>query len=368
MFDYGFPETWSTIKKLAWLRMTALANALVTIGPASILSFMANKARPIDSLTVALEPIQSGTGDPSPDNVRPISGHSTVNVWRTGVNVWDEEWEGGRLDYDKNSPTWGQNVGGGNQIRSKNYISVIPGEIYYGVNTGDGNVYAIFYDAAKNPVEINGNGYGDIKNKTFTVPASARFMRFYVTTITTYSNNISINYPSTDHDYHAYTGTTATISLGTTVYGGTLDVVSGVLTVDRAKIVWNGTGVNWIQSTGYVNRFTYTDADLGASGDITKYMSNMLTPTQWGITKYSFSIRTSGAVYIMLDDTAPQMTADEFKAWLADNNIEVCYELAQPQTVQLTATQLSTLLGENHVWTDAGEVTLTAKGITEITP
>ena len=41
---------------------------------------------PMPSLKVTLEPIQSGTGTPSPDNIRPISGRTEVVTQRTGKN------------------------------------------------------------------------------------------------------------------------------------------------------------------------------------------------------------------------------------------------------------------------------------------
>ena len=41
----------------------------------------------VKKLTVTITPTQSGSGDPSPSNVRPISGVSSVSVTRTGENV-----------------------------------------------------------------------------------------------------------------------------------------------------------------------------------------------------------------------------------------------------------------------------------------
>lgn len=35
----------------------------------------------ITALSVAVEPVQAGSGNPSPDNVRPISGWDSVNIW-----------------------------------------------------------------------------------------------------------------------------------------------------------------------------------------------------------------------------------------------------------------------------------------------
>lgn len=59
---------------------------------------------PVKSLTVNIEPIQSGTGDPSPDNIRPISGWTGANLTCNNetINIdWtDEAGEvfGGTLD------------------------------------------------------------------------------------------------------------------------------------------------------------------------------------------------------------------------------------------------------------------------------
>lgn len=41
---------------------------------------------PVESLIVNIEPVQAGSGDPSPENIRPISGHEEVTVTRTDGN------------------------------------------------------------------------------------------------------------------------------------------------------------------------------------------------------------------------------------------------------------------------------------------
>lgn len=45
-----------------------------------IATFDNESSKPLRSLKVALSPIQEGSGTPSPDNVRPISGHTEVDV------------------------------------------------------------------------------------------------------------------------------------------------------------------------------------------------------------------------------------------------------------------------------------------------
>ena len=46
-------------------------------------------------------------------------------------------------------------------------------------------------------------------------------------------------------------------------------------------------------------------------------------------------------------------TVAAFRTWLASNNVQLLYKLATPVTVQLTAQQIETLIGENNVWSDA---------------
>lgn len=107
---------------------------------------------------------------------------------------------------------------------------------------------------------------------------------------------------NTATSYEPYQCTTITTTLPQTVYGGTLDVVSGVLTITHGYISqYNGEAINepWI-----------SDRDEYVSGT---------TPS-------------SGA--------------------------EVVYELTTPTTIQLTPTQIDSLLGRNNVWAGSGDVTV----------
>ena len=50
-------------------------------------------------------------------------------------------------------------------------------------------------------------------------------------------------------------------------------------------------------------------------------------------------------------------TVQELKAWLSDNNLQIVYELATPQTIQLTPQEIKLLVGDNTIWSD-GQVTM----------
>lgn len=59
-----------------------------------IVSVSDAKAAPLRSLVANIEPVQAGSGDPSPTNIRPITGWTACNVYSTGAihhygAVWD---------------------------------------------------------------------------------------------------------------------------------------------------------------------------------------------------------------------------------------------------------------------------------------
>ena len=124
------------------------------------------------------------------------SSHDTV-----GFNQWDEEWESGQINI-----TTGENTVAPANIRSKNYIPIIPNKTYfvYKSSTAWGFV-KLYYDANKNYISYASNWNAE----TFTTPSNAYFMRFYCGSEygTTYNNDICINISdaSKNGTYEPYT-------------------------------------------------------------------------------------------------------------------------------------------------------------------
>ena len=118
-----------------------------------------------------------------------------------GFNAWDEEWELGIIN-----TTTGEETDSNSNIRSKNYIHVIPGATYYfKLGTTDISNNVVFYDAEKNYVAAS-DGH---TNDTFTVPEDAHYMKFYMSTNygSTYLSNICINLSGNgerDGEYEEY--------------------------------------------------------------------------------------------------------------------------------------------------------------------
>ena len=283
-------------------------------------------------------------------NICPITGHDEVTVTRTGINVWDEEWEQGNI-----SDQTGENIPQSNIIRSKNYIPVKPSTTYYSTMQAGG---IFLYGANK---QYLGSLYPGFPTN-FTTPNNCYFIRFRETGAygNTYNHDISINYPSTDHDYHAYQGSTYTTSLGQTVYGGTLDMVSGVLTVthaivDLSSLSWTYDGsVPRFYSYGIQNTVKAPSLNSEIADIIcTQYISTSLDGdvSLYGGLNGSVAVSTGKVIFIR--DEA-YTSASTFKD--AMEGVMLCYALATPVEYQLTAQQIKTLVGTNNVWASSGDI------------
>ena len=215
------------------------------------------------------------------ENECPITGRTGASAYVNGVNQWDEEWELGYID-----PTTGGNASSSSCIRAKNYIPVKPNATYY-INVPDAsgvNAKVLFYDIEK---QRTADTLKTKANDTLEIPDNVYYLRFYMSDAygTTYNNDISINYPSTDTDYHAYQGNLFSVDWtdeAGTVYSGTVDIVTGVLRVRPEYASYNGETLvgEWMSSMDkYVAGTTPTIGaqvvDLG--GEETVYQ---LTPQQ----------------------------------------------------------------------------------------
>ena len=211
---------------------------VATAGPSAIVSV--DDAAPLEAegLVAQIEPVQAGSGNPSPDNVRPISGWTGCEVKHSGAETSD--------------PT------------------TLP----------------------------------------VTFPASAG-----------------------------------------TVYGGYVDLVKGKLVVDRAMVDL-GT-LSWVYaSSSKVFRCTNSPAKRAniicshyATNDPYKPWQEMLDGT----------IQAGNTDIIIKDNRFTDVAS--FKT--AMSGVQLCYELATPITYDIDPVTLTLLRGDNNVWADTGDTTLT---------
>ena len=305
---------------------------------------------PLRECMVQIEPMQSGSGDPSPDNVRAISGWTCVKVSRTGKNLIPNI----KSQLSETTIMLGQTEGASVHslfLKAGTYTLTV-------IGTVNGSIYV---DSEKT---LNGR-LGSMPNCTFTLPEDDYIsLRIYLSaginadTISSFQ----LEFGSTATAYEPHQSQTYDITFPAeagTVYGGTLDVVNGVLTADRAMVDL-GT-LNYSRTSGSDGTFVFTTGGFaGRKTGIANIISDCLlttTITSWTNAKPNNSIcgsATSITVVIRADNYE---NADDLKTAL--NGHHAVYELAAPVTYTLTPQEIRTLLGTNNIWADTGDTAVT---------
>ena len=181
------------------------------------------------SAVVTLEPKQAGTGDPSPENVRPITGYDSVKVNVRGKNLFNLSKIESNIQITNNgdgsltiSTGIGTSAAGTKKTLRELCDGITPGT--YTINAETTGSDKIVYTKV-----IGLWNYGTSKTLTDEMLDSALY--FYASGVETTAtiSNIQLEVGSTPTPYEPYQpGTTAQLSLPETIYGGTVDAVTGV--------------------------------------------------------------------------------------------------------------------------------------------
>lgn len=318
----------------------------------------------------AFHPIQSGSGEPSTDNIRPISGRTGAELVRCGKNLCNEVLVQGTRGTSGSLMT-GANYTG---VTIGNLVPVVPGMTLY-VSTShdvlDGGFRYYLYDRDKQLVYTAnvGNQY----NAAVPVPEGVYYFAFQYTgsTYAEYIGEYAMVSNGEFRSYEPYQGDTSSVDFGQTVYGGTLDWNTGVLTVDRAMTSLTGTENKWTSSTGTSGKYqiSFSASNIVHNTSVVNVTGGLIcshyaeaTPNDTYYCRNGISVGTNGSVNIY-DDAYAALTIDDYNAYLAEQYaagtpVQVCYRLATPTVIQLTPQNLFALAGINNIYTDCDELTV----------
>ena len=176
-----------------------------------------------------------------------------------------------------------------------------------------------------------------------------------------------------EDEYDALADPKITIDLNGTIYGGTLNVLTGTMVVDRAFAELT----NVSQLSSYTTSAQYGSYATFASGAV-KNQDSQISVISSMMRGISYSNRVSGA-YVNSDrcyvDTAGYVLvrASALVSITSVNDLfsrlsgaQLVYKLATPLTVQLSANTLSTLLGNNNIWASTGQTNVTYRADTKL--
>ena len=151
------------------------------------------------------------------------------------------------------------------------------------------------------------------------------------------------------------------ISLGRNVYGGTLNVKTGELTVEKGYITFNGSE-NWqiMTSAGYPYAFRL-DGSWGAKSvrvGTKNAISNIWDYSLTSFTDHGFRFADNNGDILYIYERLYEGDLNGFKAFLNTNNMQMVYNIATPLTYTLTGEEVRSILGQNYIEADSGEITV----------
>ena len=260
----------------------------------SVVSINNARRRDAKSAVVTLQPIQSGSGDPSPDNIRPISGHTAVHAYddpKYGGKIWwnqlasldISDWNLYRLSMsvDGHSVALKSTSDSTNILKRANLLGLVVGHKYVSTMTAvaegttKGFTWGIYTNAITNTYTSREIIYKPTSDTflahIWDVTTEGSMFSLVLETVVTTSDQVNLrniqlfdltamfgagNEPTLEqfralfpHDYYDYNAGTETlvsavngdpyrsisVQLGQTVYDGTVDLVSGVGTADMVS-------------------------------------------------------------------------------------------------------------------------------------
>jgi hypothetical protein len=322
-------------------------------------------------VTSYIESKQDGTGTPSPDNIRPISGSNTISLTRRKKNLFNAERVGKIENWDI-SKTYGYidlNIPVGKYI-----LSYSPQ-----VTSLNGHIALMCKQPAtsSNPLTsiINSSGGVSAKSTIFEVLDGERiYLNWYVSSVAGAKNqtalndfmnsvliNAQIEQGDVQTDYEPYQGNTYTADLNETVYGGSYNWATGALTKDCGimTIDENTAGIE-TRSYGFIIRIPDVAREQTASENkIIKAVSNMKS-TAFNtvyVKKEQYIISAgydfNGVAFYTNDEHLNNI--DAVRAWLAVNPITFVYRKIQQTTTQFESINIKAIDGENFLYSNCGE-------------
>lgn len=343
------------------------------------------------------EPVQAGSGEPSPENIRPIKGRDSVTVERCGGNVIEflstNDSSAGikiAVDSEKNITLNGTLVGKGNIDIGMCRLHWVAGKTYTmfvkkvggsaSLGSGDGITFAYslftpdynhFFRGDTNDTNLDAYIASDAALAETELVFMLQCLRDG-TVFNDFKFQIEVVEGTTaPTTYAPYTGQTATLTLPSTIYGGTVDAVTGegqetwkLVTLDGTEswgsaILPGNKGARWYlhqSQTPADGRDTVTARSSHYNGVTGKQTYNGVV----GVSAYSSSVQ-------IYDSDRAAISLADWKSYLAaqyavGTPVQIAYKLATPEPFTATGAQpIPALPGVNTIMTDADSVTVTGR-------
>lgn len=331
---------------------------------------------------------QAGTGDPSPSNPRTISGYTGMKIFKMGSNLCGGEF---LLDNLQSYMPTGTTDTTNKTFAFSASASTTAGEsLTMGVKFKELTSYTIILSVSKSNtgaatnlrVYYTDNTYENL-TLSGTITANTKYTHVQTTNpektvrtiVKTNSSGTTTLYydefglfegTKVAEDFVAYNGSTTVIDWtdeAGTVYGGSLDLKTGLLTVTHLFI--DLTELDWTKDYNQTNpNGTYytSTGDFSNVGAYDTIKSNVGVPGNGNIptspaNSFWFNAARTEIRWIWGSPNGGS-TYQDLKNYIDNNEAYLIVAFVTPITYQLDPVTLSTFKGVNNIWSDTGDMSI----------
>ena len=289
-------------------------------------------------------------------NICPISGWSAVDVSVVGKNLipYVELGVLSQTDGSEEASTDNKRTG---------FIRTLP-NTQYTISGLDGSGIAIrIFEYKKDKNYIRNYVSSNITNSvTIQTGAEGGYIRFQGNKNIFTSNVAQCEEDTTATTYEPYNGNTYSLTFtdGTNpliVYYGTVDLISGLLTINKCGDDMGNMNYTYQSLSGGRNGFSVSVSDMKETtggSEIIDAISSCYKATNyngtWANGNMSYFFPTGKTVIFINNDYTDAST---FKTAMTGQ--QFVYPLATPLTYQLSKQQIRSLVGENKIFADTGD-------------
>ena len=328
------------------------------------------------------EPMQEGTGTPSPENIRPIKGRDSVTVERCGDNLLKFPYatsSANRNGLVITSQQDGSITVNGTATADTRYAINLDIEKRLPMNTpmalsgcpagGSTKSYYIGLYLGGKWFSDSGNGNTDIKFTTQEISSRVEVSIIKGTVCNNLTFYPKIEVGTTITPYRKYQSSTNTLTLPETVYGGEVDAATGDAKETWKLVTLDGTE-RWMDN-GFVP--SRKEQQWALYGGLKPYSGTFGISSHFDNTNGSISYPTNfvriseTSIVLHVASDGPFATVGNLKSYLAaqyaaGTPVQVCYKLATPTPFTATGAQpIPALAGANTILTDADSATVTGR-------
>ena len=313
-------------------------------------------------VTVSWEPRQEGEGDPSPENVRPIVGMDEVQVTHRGINLYNAD---ALVVINGDADIYGYGAPADDLIIGKTYTLSVNAPIFSFKISDNINGYNSvsqdnIVDGKYTFVMVRNSNISNGTTQYVLVSTSSNII-YDLVSLPEQAKSLQISICAGEDamPYAPYTGTTATLTLPETIYGGELDAVTGVgeqtvdvISLSVADMSGSDEYPGWTNQNWIGNYVQDTNQDVYFQ-DVADYIASNAD----GSKKLRFNGNT---VYFVSSEFG--YTRSEMQSLYPDLIFQFAFKRLLPNPIQATGGQsIPALPGTNTIYTDADSLTVTGR-------